>query len=251
MELIVGAEEGEGLGLQAVVVAVGLGGEAGDEGGDVAVEDVVEEGQGLEAEAVAAVLGGGVAGVVAELEAAGFEIAVDLAAAEVEQGADEMEAVVQALNRPHAAKTCEAAAAAEIGEDGFRLVVGVMGEDDDPGVVLFGHAEEEVMARLACGSFDGDAAFFGEGCYIGVLDLAGELVLFGELLDEGGVAVGFLTAQAVVEVAEDEVGEAGVEEQMQEGHGVATAGEAEQGGFSRVEVGREVEMDGVGGHGGG
>ena len=224
----VGLDPGVGEGGEEVVVAGGVCGESDQGGCDIAIEGLVEAGEDVVAEAVAAVGGGGVGRVLAEAEFVGGDVSVDVGAAPGEEGAVEDEAVVEGLDGFHAGDAGEAGAAAGVGEDGFGLVFGVVGEEEVGGLVFGGGLKEEGVAGLAGGGFEGEARGFGEGGDVGFGDFAGEGILFGEAADEGGVLVGLFATEGVIEVADDEVGVALGEEPVEERDGVAAAGEGDE-----------------------
>lgn len=237
MEAAVGGEGGMGLdpgvgeGGEVVVVAGGVGGESDQGGCDIAIEGQVESGEDVVAEAVAAVGGGGVGGVFAEAEFVRGDVGVDVGAAPGEEGAVEDEAVVEGLDGFHAGDAGEAGAATGIGEDGFGLVFGVVGEEEVGGLVLFGGLKEEGVAGVAGGGFERETPGFGEGCDIGFGDFAGKGMFFGEAADEGGVLVRLFATEGVVEVADNEVGVALGEEPVEEDDGVAAAGDGDEAWF--------------------
>lgn len=220
---LMGGEPGVGLGLQAIVIAQGLTGETGEGWGDVAMEDLAEQGEGLMTEAIAAVGGGLIAGVLAKGEVVLSDVGVDLAAPPGKKGTMEDEAVAQGLLGFDAGDAGESAAAAGVGEHGFGLVLGVMGEENVRGAVAGGHVAKKTVAGLAGGSLDGELLGFGEGGDIGFLHLAGEIPFFGEATDQGCVLAGFETAQAVVEVADDEGAVPLANEPVEKCDGVAAA----------------------------
>ena len=63
---------------------------------------------------------------------------------------------------------------------------------------------------------------------IGFLGFEREFVSLREAADEGGVAPGFASPQAVVEVADDEVSKSGGMEKIQERHRIPAAGNPDQ-----------------------
>lgn len=170
-----------------------------------------------------------VRGVLAERKLVGSDVGIDIAATDGEKWTEEGEAVVEVGDGRHAGKAVGAGTSAKIGENGFGLVVEVMGEEDELGAVLLGGAEEKGVALVAGGGFDGLAVGFGERGDFGPFDLEREMVSLGEAADEGRVLAGVASSQAMVEVAEDEVLVSCVEEEMKECHGVSSAGDGEEG----------------------
>ncbi len=227
----VGLDPGVGEGSEVVVVAGGVGGESDQGGCDIAIEDLVEAGEDVVAEAVATVGGGGVGGVFAEAEFVGGDVGVDVGATPGEEGAVEDEAVVEGLDGFHAGDAGESGAATGVGEDGFGLVFGVVGEEEVGGLVFFGGPKEKGVAGVAGGGFEREALGFGEGGDIGFGDFAGEGVFFGEAADEGGVLIRLFATEGVIEVADDEIGVALGEEPVEEDDGVAAAGDGDEAGF--------------------
>jgi hypothetical protein len=129
--------------------------------------------------AIALVLGGGVGGVFTPGVVVG-EIVAEGLAANGEEGAVDGEAWEGGVFG-HAGEADDAGAAEEALEDGFGLVVGVMGEENASEVVLLadfaeeGETEGAVAGGGVGGQGDGDAGFeVGEG-----FDGAGEVELVG------------------------------------------------------------------------
>jgi hypothetical protein len=220
---LMGGEPGVGLGLQAIVIAQGLAGEAGEGGCDVALEDLAEQGKGLMTEAIAAVGGGLIAGVLAKGEVVLSDVGIDLAAPPGKKGTMEDEAVAQGLLGFDAGDAGESAAAAGVGEHGFGLVLSVMGEENVRGAVTGGHFTKEAVSGLAGGGLERELMGFGESGDVDFLDFAGQVPLFGKAADQCGVLAGFETAQAVVEVADDEGAVPLANEPVEERDGVAAA----------------------------
>lgn len=128
-------------------------------------------------------------------------------------------------------EAAEAGAAADSVEDGFDVVVGVVGDKDVFGGDLQGDAFEELIASFACPFF---GCFWGFDGWIGLdsLDVSGQAEFIGEVFDETGVLVGVGTAHAVVEVGDVDFpvelvaasdGSDGAEEQ----YGVESAGDSD------------------------
>ena len=116
--------------------------------------DFGEERDALVAKAVAGGEGLGVTGVFAPWEIAVGQPYAQIGAAGVEQGAEqgELSAVGDdGLDWRHAFQSV--AAAQQVPEDGFCLVVGVVCKDDAWAAVEFGAAGEERMAGVAGGGF--------------------------------------------------------------------------------------------------
>lgn len=198
---------------------------ADEGGGGIAAHDVGKEGEGFVAEAVAGGEGFGVGGVFAEGDCLFFEEGGDLGAAEVEEGAEEGEGGagdVDCLLFPDAGESGGSAEEAE--EDGLGLVICVMGEEDVVGAGFLGALPEEVVSGIAGGGLEGE----GGGGEVGLFGEEGEVEGGGELLDEELVGVRSGSAEAVVEVAEGEVLEAGLVKEVEEADGVPSAGDAEE-----------------------
>lgn len=100
---------------QVIVVTSGVRGESDKGGCDIAIESLIEAGEDVVAEAVAAMGGGGVGRVLAEAEFVIGDAGVDISAAPGEEGAVEDEAVVERLNGFHAGDAGEAGAATGVG----------------------------------------------------------------------------------------------------------------------------------------
>ncbi len=128
----------------------------------------------------------------------------------MQQRPHEMQARIEPLHRVHARQTGQSAATAEIGENRLRLIFGVMGQQNDPGVVFLRHAQQERMPRFSRRCFDGKTTFFGQRRHIRLLDLAFQLQLLRHTPDERCIAIGFLAPQAVIEMAEDQIREPGL-----------------------------------------
>jgi hypothetical protein len=105
----------------------------------------------------------------------------------------------------HARESRETGTTAGVGENGFRLIFGVMGEEDVGCAMLLGGLLEKAVTSLTGGGFQGEAFGFGEGSDVGFSDFAEKGMLFGETANESGVLIGLFTTEAVVQVAEDEV----------------------------------------------
>lgn len=112
-------------------------------------------------QAVAAVFGGGIAGVFPEAEVVRFDVVINLGTTPVQEGTDDFEMGADPLLVTHPGESLEAGTPAKIGEDGLGLVIGVMGHEDIRGMVFHGHAGEEVVPCFPGSSLDGHAVLRG------------------------------------------------------------------------------------------
>lgn len=223
----------EGLGIPACQF-----GGAGHQGDGVTLKDCIEERQRFVPKSVASVSWALVGHVFPKGQPVpGYE-GVDSIPCHTEERTEEGEAVVKRGHGCHSGEAGESGAAAEVGENGLRLIIGVVGKEDEAGAVLGGGAAEKGVALGTGGGLDGLAAGLGEGRDQDFLDLAGEVVFPREAADEGGVLAGLPAPQSVVQMAEDEVGAAGLQEEMEQGDGVPSAGNGEEG-FPEGEAGKE------------
>jgi hypothetical protein len=169
-------------------------------------------------------------GVVAFVFAPGLlklgEVGAEGVAAEGEQRAEKGEAI-EGDGGLHAGEAIDARAAEEAEEDGFSLIIRVVGEDDGGGVGGCGDGAQGAEAGGARGGFAGgfrESETFGD---------AGEIERGGESADEGGIGRGGGAADAVVDVGDLKrpvpmVGAIDGVEEAKQGDGVGTAGDGEE-----------------------
>lgn len=173
--------------IEARVIAAGDVGGTTDDWHDVALKDLGEQRQHLVTQAIATMVGGGVGGVFAKVDAVRQDELIDFAAAYMEQGTELDEAVVRGGTEAHAAESGESGAAEEIPEDGLGLIVGVMREEDKRRAMLQRHATEKVISRAPAGEFDGDVLSFRGACDVSLRGLTFHAQLFGKPGDEEGI----------------------------------------------------------------
>lgn len=125
------------------------------------------------------------------------------------------------LQRADAAWTM--AAAQQVPEHGFRLVVGVVGEHDAAAAVPGGAFGKEFVPRPPGCGFDRFAGVCGRLTDVDPADQRAQAEGQSGPLDELRVGGGDPAAQPVVEVADDQIPEAVLEQQMQESHRVGAA----------------------------
>ena len=145
-----------------------------------------------------------------------------LHAGDAEQGADKS----FGSDRQDAAETLGSGAAQQAEEDGFGLVGLRVPRGDAVKVMLLPRGSEEDAAGLAAAFLEAARGV----AEIRALDGNGEVELGGQLADEGFVAVGFLAAQAVVQVEDFEVeppAKGDFNEGMEEGGGVGSAADGD------------------------
>lgn len=126
--------------------------------------------------------------------------------------------------------------AEEAKEDGFRLVVGVVAEEDFVVAGLGRAVEEKLVASLAGGGFEGEFFLLREGWDV---DFLGNEAGAEEIFEEGFVGIGFGAAEGVVEVDVGEVLEVGMGEPVVEENGVGPARDREKVRMIRKEPGGE------------
>ena len=114
--------------VQAVLIPRGMGGEAKQGWGDVALQCLVQARKDVVAEAVAPMGERGVGGILAETEAVSGKVDVNVGASPSQEGSVKDEAVVEALHGFHARKASQTRATAGIGEYRFGLILRVVGE---------------------------------------------------------------------------------------------------------------------------
>ena len=100
---------------------------------------------------------------------------------------------------------------------------------------------EELVAGLAGGLLDGDPRVPCPARHVLPRDGKREFELLGQRSHEGRIVAGEESAQLVVQVAEDELGAAGLEESVQQGDRVPSARDAEEVAAAEVEPGIERE----------
>ena len=123
-------------------------------------------------------------------------------------------------------------------QEGFHLVVPVVGDCDPPVAVGLGNLREIAVAYVPARVLDGKAVLPGVCVDVGTQRVAGRPVLSRKLFDEGLVAVGLCTPQLVVYVGDGQA-EAYILfdlfEQKEEGRGIDPAGHPDQHRITRVD----------------
>lgn len=114
--------------------------------------DCLEEGNDVVADAVAGEVAGEVAGVAEVGDLAGVEVGEDFLFGDGEEGAKQ-----RPVEYAHAGQAGEGGAAAEVHDDGFEVVVGVVGGEDEGAVVFLGQRAQELVAFCAAGFFEAAA----------------------------------------------------------------------------------------------
>ena len=106
----------------------------------------------------------------------------------------------------------------------------MVGEEEGGAFSFFGGVREEFVAGFAGGCLDGETLFFCEGGDVDAVGDEGEFVVLCELADEGGVGAAGAAAGGVdlVEVADDEFAVAAGDEEVEEGDGIFSAGDADE-----------------------
>ena len=149
-----------------------------------------------------------------------------------------MQTRIQALHHLHACQPRQAAATAEIAQDRLRLILRMMRHEDHPHVIFPRRTLEKSMPRLAGRRLDGNFPFLRQGSHVHLLNLAGQAVLLRQTLHGPGITVRLLTAQTVIQVAEDQFFESRLQQQMQQRHRIPAAGDRQQSRFVRIAGGR-------------
>jgi len=233
-------EDAGKFGLPAGFFFAGELGEVGEGLVDGRVEGA-ELGEKLVADAVAGVGGVGVGGVFAPRLVLGAEPGFDVAAAGLEEGAeDSAGALIGAagfvLDLDDGMDGGEAfgpGSAKQLHENGLGLVVEGVGGEDGVGVAGGDEGREEFVADGACGFFESLVVGGSASGDVGVVDVKRDVEGDAEVADEVEVGVGFLCrADAVVDVGRGEaytegvtLGVVGGVEGEQEGDGVGPAGD--------------------------
>ena len=231
--------------FEGVFLFVADCGGAEDPGDGVAVHDVLEKRDCFVAQTVSGGDRFEVGGVVAVEHARLLREVVDLAAEDLEEGAEDGEFATVDFQLGGEAHTFQPSGAAEeVEEDRFGVVIAVVGEEEIGTFAALGAFAEELVAGLTGGGFEGIALLLGEAGDVHAADLEGEVVLFGEIADESGIIAGEEAAGLVVEVAEGEFAATGSEEGVEECHGVASPGDAEEVGLPEFEAWVEGEHGG-------
>ena len=169
---------------------------------------------------------------------AGGEEGVDFGAADVEEGAEDFE-VAHFPDDGHASQGGRAPA--EVEEDGFGLVLGVVGEEEAGAAPGAGGLLEKIEPGLA-------GAFLGEGTGLHAFGDEVKAVTFGEVPAEGLVAVRFRFPEAVVKVAKGQLAEAAFQQGEGEGDGVPPAGKTEEVSVFGRAAGKEAGVQVQAGH---
>lgn len=195
-------------------------------------------GEKLVADAVAGMLGAGIAGILAEGDAVAGGVIAKGGAGEVEQRTHEEKVGVdgRGVGPGHAGEAVTAGAAKEAEEEEFGLVVGVVGEGDHPAAGAGGGAGEKLVAGEAGGHFRAVAGEFGVLLVPPGFLEAGQAEFLRRGAGEGGVGVAGVAAEAVVEVGDGELpavvlGQA--VEQVEQDHGIGAAGDGNEDGLAR------------------
>ena len=121
----------------------------------------------------------------------------------------------------HSAKSV--GAAQEIPQNRFRLIVGMVGEKDVRAAVLFRAASEKPVAKISRRGFHRFAGLFHPRGDVSSGAFMQESERGRQFRDEPCVLGRCPSAQGVIEVANDEIPEPRLEEQMQQRHGIRTA----------------------------
>jgi hypothetical protein len=116
----------------------------------------------------------------------------------------------------------------EIEEDGLGIVITVVGQEEAVAFAAFGAFREELVPGLSGRGLEGQALFVGKALNVHPTDLEGELVLFGEVTDEGRIVAGEQAPELVVEMAEGDLPTTGREEGVQESYRIPAPGNPEQ-----------------------
>ena len=100
------------------------------------------------------------------------------------------------------------------------------------------------MTCLPRGRFERESLLFRQHRNILRLDLALQRMLLRQTFHECSIAIGFLATQGVIEVAEDQIRESCLQQQMQQRHRVPTARDRQQYGRGWFTGGRQIQNDG-------
>jgi hypothetical protein len=219
---------------------------------EVASRGLEESGDRFETQSVPEGIRNGVGGIFAEGEGTAGGPRGDGIAGHAEQWAAEREWFPRARGKQgrngfHAAET--GAAAQQIGEDGFHLIVGVVGEENRAAAVSAGAGSEETVTRMPPCRFKRKTVPFRLSPDVCGSFHEGKREPDGQLPDESGVLVRVAVAQLVIEVADDDAVVDGCFVQgVQQDDRVDSSGDGgEQGCIAGV--GGEEGADGCGGHG--
>lgn len=181
-----------------LLVAGGVG-ELSEELPEVEVVLALEQRQQLVPEAIAGVLEIGVGGVLAPWLAERVQVGEDLGAGGFEHGAHDL-AAANLQHGMNAGKAAGSGAAEKAEKNGFGLIVGGVGGGDLIERVLADKSDEELVAQLAGGGFEGERILFREARDIGTVGKEWEIVCVREFGDERFVGVGLVATNAVMEV---------------------------------------------------
>ena len=94
--------------------------------------------------------------------------------------------------------------------------------------MLFGGLFEKGVTGLTSCGFKGETLGFRDHCNVDFGDLCGETVLFGKATDKGSVLIGLFASEGVIQVAKDEVTVTFRDQPMEQGDGIASAGDANE-----------------------
>ena len=191
--------------LQTVLIARGLGGEAAELRGHFTGKNTVQQRQHFMAQAIASGHRLGVAGVLTKSQLLPGNEGINLGAAPVQQRSVQLQgdaSNAQAAFDAHGPGAAQAAAAAEIGQQGLGLVVGVMPKINLPRAMPPRATRQKLMTQLPCRCLQRELVPPCEGRHIGGLQLQGQAKLFGHAAHELRVAAAGTPAQSVIEMAD-------------------------------------------------
>lgn len=160
-----------------------------------------------------------------------LNISENFAAPDVEQRAENRQRTVRGLAlgaRPHRPQARCTRSAKEMEQKRLDLIISVMGENKR-GTSLLGRGlfKEGVALKAGC-RFDGGALFQSTSGYVGTTCDVAELMVCGKLLDKPGVGRTGFPPKLMIEMANDQVAIAKIQQEMQQRDGVAPPRDTDQ-----------------------
>ncbi|MEN9535900.1 MAG: hypothetical protein RIR37_1173, partial [Verrucomicrobiota bacterium] len=118
--------------------------------------------------------------------------------------------------------------AQQVPQHGFRLIIRVMCQQYFAATMLRSAVGKELMSRMTRGSLQRLTRLLHPLANVAAADLAGQIERLGKFFDESGIGIRSLAAQEVIEVANDEIFESRLEEDVEQCHRVRSARDTDQ-----------------------
>ena len=197
---------------------------------DISSRDLGKQRNGLIAQAVPYRHRLAIAGILAPAEAPCRQPGTQIAPPESKQRAKKLQGGAgfgdDALRDAHAPEPVRSAQ--QIPQHGFRLIVGMMSENDPRAAVLARTNRKKLMARPPRGGFQRFAALLSETSHLHPLSFKGQPERYRQLPHKAPVLGRSPPSQAMVQVANHQSAQATLHEQMQQRHRISTARHAHQ-----------------------